>query len=106
MVVLLSDRICHLIGEHMKINIYTSFDRVANLYGELNLAHNHGEAKRNFTTGIMDNPHKDDYTLYYIGSYDPETGIVQAPEKPIWVDHAYQEPTENVAEPLSENRSR
>lgn len=84
--------------------IYTSFDRVANLYGELNMAHNHGEAKRNFNTGIMDNPHKDDYTLYYLGSYDSETGIITAPLKPLWIDHSIQEQTENVAESLPENR--
>jgi hypothetical protein len=55
------------------MRVYTIKDQVAGESGPLFFAKNEKIAIRNFTSLMAKSPSKDDYTLYEIGQYDPET---------------------------------
>lgn len=58
--------------------VYSVFDRVSGLYGNLNQAPNTESAKRNIKLSFMRDPmleaSKDDYNLVVFGSFDERSG--------------------------------
>lgn len=61
----------------MKFNIYSVFDRVSHLFGELFLAQNHALAERRFQYTAKNAPMVcDDLALYCLGTYDTLTGEI------------------------------
>lgn len=66
----------------MNQNVYVLHDLVAQTYTMPFFMHNDSEAKRIFMTWLK-NPelpmaaHPDDYSLYHIGFYDTDNGIIE-----------------------------
>lgn len=57
------------------MNCYTIHDTAAEYYFAPFFARTDAEAKRMFILAMGDNfPHRNDYTLYHIGSFDQDTG--------------------------------
>lgn len=74
----------------MEVKHYSIFDQITQIYNIPFQAHNHNEAIRMFTTAASDpstnlSKNTSDYDLYYIASYDNETG-----------DYTYQNPKELI----------
>lgn len=66
----------------MKFKMYVIHDSAINAFTTPHFARTHGEAERNFKTGINDQNaghlfrHPEQFTLMYAGEYDDETGLV------------------------------
>lgn len=63
------------------INLYTTYDKVANLYSAPLSLQNDGAAKRWFKNSLVQSVNKSDYSdyeLYFIGQYDDTKGIINA----------------------------
>lgn len=64
------------------MKIYTIRDQVAQFFIAPYLAQNDGVAKRMFIGSLGDSwPHRSDFQLYRVGSFDPDTGLL-SPESP------------------------
>ena len=66
----------------MQLSIYTMLDLVAKTYTNPFYMHNDLEATRMFYSWLKNpelpmNAHPDDYSLYHIGYYDTDTGIIE-----------------------------
>lgn len=66
----------------MKTKIYTIYDSKVEAYMAPFTSPQHGSAIRAFTDTVLDegtafNAHPEDYNLFYIGDFDPETGTVE-----------------------------
>lgn len=65
----------------MKASLYSIKDNISNTFGRIMEQNNNPEAIRSFTD-IVGNPestvskHPKDYTLYKLGEFDTETGII------------------------------
>lgn len=60
----------------MNLNLYSIHDNIAELFNKPFTEINDGTAKRSFTQSVDKSPNKNDYTLYLIGIFDDQTGIV------------------------------
>lgn len=61
------------------MNIYTIRDDVAQFFIAPFTAHNNAHAQRMFIVGLGDSfPHRKDFSLYCVGQFDEENGLVQA----------------------------
>lgn len=58
------------------MKIYSIFDRVTSTYGEPFFALNDDDCKRKVAYGMRSNPYKPDLQLYFIGSFDIESGSI------------------------------
>lgn len=68
-----------------KINIYVTYDEVAQLFHTVLLYHiNDADAKRSFEMAFNEARHarKQDWSLYHIGEYDRVDGKIDALTKP------------------------
>lgn len=67
----------------MNLNVYAIYDEVAKTYTQPMFMHNDNEARRLFLMWCK-NPelpmaaHPADYTLYAIGFYDTDTGVIES----------------------------
>jgi len=67
------------------MNIYSIRDDIAQFFIAPFLAENDGHAKRMFVSSMGDSfPHRSDFKLYRVGSFDTENGLV-TPEDPALV---------------------
>ena len=70
----------------MKLNIYSIYDDTAKAYMQPFFLHNHGLAVRAFTDQVNSestNPlsnHPEQFTLYYVGEFDDQTGNLNLKE--------------------------
>lgn len=72
----------------MKNKMYVIRDRKSNLYGTPFVSHNDNCAKREFNAfcKMSNNAYlAEDCELYYVGEIDNESGIIEAPEKPVFL---------------------
>jgi hypothetical protein len=66
------------------MKIYSIYDKVAQEFAPPDISKNHGVAVRKFRSflqGIPENA-KDDFTIYYLGEWEPSIGIVDVPSTP------------------------
>lgn len=66
-----------------KLRLYTIRDIVAGEFGPVYESKNDEVAVRQYQMVINKTEFKDDYTLYYIGDFDKETGILYPVGKPV-----------------------
>lgn len=71
----------------MKQQVYSIRDQKVGMFNSPFFNKTHGEAERNFTELIRDdksmpNKYPEDYTLYHLGTYDPETGLISSLPEP------------------------
>jgi len=67
----------------MLLRVYSIRDAKAEVYNQPWFAKTHGEAERNFTQLTRDQKSQvsqfpEDYDLYYLGTYDDQTGMVES----------------------------
>lgn len=58
----------------MKLQVYSVFDKVAEVFNKPFTDINDATAIRAFSESIKDNPHKNDYELFYLGEYFDHNG--------------------------------
>lgn len=71
----------------MEFDVYTVFDRVSGLYcsyGGLILHVNEASAIRWFGDVVAKHEHSHDLDLYYVGTFDTQSGFLEA-DKPVFV---------------------
>jgi len=71
----------------MKRNVYSVFDHKALGYLQPFFAPNHQVATRHFRTAAQDPQHDfcryaEDYTLFFLGTFDEEQGLYEQPQSP------------------------
>lgn len=67
----------------MKLNLYAVLDEKAQAFGSMFFRKRHEEAKRYFGDAVIDpktilHQHPQDFSLYYLGVLNDETGLVTA----------------------------
>jgi len=67
----------------MTLNLYSIFDTVAQVFNKPFSDINNATAIRAFSSSIINEPHKDDYALYHLGSYDDSNGKLITNDNPI-----------------------
>lgn len=72
----------------MNTKIYTIFDTKVEAYMAPFTSPQHGSAIRAFTDTVLDegttfHAHPEDYTLFYIGDFDPNTGLIEPALTPV-----------------------
>ncbi len=60
----------------MKQELYCIYDTVAEVFNKPFTAFNRAAAEREFITAINEHPHKNDFTLYYIGDFNDASGQI------------------------------
>lgn len=65
----------------MVFPIYSIRDKLVGFQG-VSLHHNDAVAMRNFEEAFNDAPHAEDYSLYKLGTFDTNTGIVSSLKEP------------------------
>lgn len=66
----------------MNTNFYSVFDILSSVFHKPFTELNHATAKRAFSTSVTSIPHKNDLVLYYLGSFDDNTGYLTSKENP------------------------
>lgn len=71
----------------MQLKIYTIRDQKAECFNTPFFQKSHGEAERAFTQLVNDDKsmvhqYPDDFDLYYVGTYDDNTGVIQSLDTP------------------------
>jgi len=71
----------------MQLKVFTVRDQKAEIFNTPWFAKTHGEAERNFQQLAKDpkstvNQFPDDFDLYYLGTYDDQTGLVNPVDTP------------------------
>ena len=62
----------------MKLSIYSIYDSVAEVFNKPFTSINNATAEREFVQSVKEQPHKNDYILYYLGDFNDANGqIVQ-----------------------------
>lgn len=69
----------------MKTNIYSVYDAIPEVFHRPFVEINNKSAQRAFISSLEDNKNKKDYTLYRIGVFDDETGIIEPTKVPIQI---------------------
>lgn len=65
------------------MNVYSLFDRKLRQYGQLVLERNDFGVQRSLHDGVLAQPesllgkHPEDFDLYQLGEFDPESGLLQ-----------------------------
>lgn len=75
----------------MKYAVTGIFDEGVRYFIEVSHFRSRQEARRVFERRVNDRDdylyrHPDQYTFFYFGEFDDETGVFELEEKPIWVD--------------------
>lgn len=60
----------------MILHIYSVFDSVAEVFNKPFTDINDATAIRAFVEGVKDNPHKNDYQLFYLGEFHDSNGDI------------------------------
>jgi hypothetical protein len=60
----------------MKMNMYSIYDNVAEVFNKPFTEHNNSSAMRVFRQALIDNPNKEDFALYHIGSFLDSNGTL------------------------------
>jgi hypothetical protein len=60
----------------MKMNMYSVYDSVAEVFNKPFTEHNNASAIRVFRQALKDNPNKEDYGLYHIGTFLDSNGTL------------------------------
>lgn len=68
----------------MKVRAYSVRDKVAGAFLPLFFLRSDGEAMRSFSDAVNDpkhqfSPHAADYDLFWMGTFDDETGMLEGP---------------------------
>lgn len=71
----------------MEMYVYAIYDRVAGQFGAPMLAQNEATAHRAFNNSVASSPFSGDIDLYHLGSFNGETGVISALEKPEFIAH-------------------
>ena len=84
----------------MTLKLFSIRDQKSEAFGTPFYQATHGEAERNFRTLVNDNKstvsqYPDDFDLYYLGTFDDNTGKVQTLDTPQHVIKAVQVKTQN-----------
>lgn len=58
----------------MKLKMYSIYDKVAAVFNKPFVEVNHPSAIRSFDHSIKENPHLEDYDLYFLAEYDDQNG--------------------------------
>ena len=71
----------------MELRIYSIRDAKAEIFNQPIFQKTHGEAERNFQTLVNDEKstvfkYPEDFDLYYVGSYDDNTGLIKPLDTP------------------------
>lgn len=79
----------------MQLRIYSVRDAKAELFNQPFFKNTHGEAERAFRELRQDpksfiNKYPDDFDLYYVGTYDDQTGKIDALDTPQHIAKAIQ----------------
>lgn len=61
----------------MKMNLYSIYDQVTEVFNKPFTEHNDNSARRAFEQSISKSPSKDDYCLYHIGSYNDANAEIE-----------------------------
>lgn len=64
-------------------NVYSIYDKVAEVFNRPFFDHNNATAIRSFEKSAKEQEHKDDYVLYHIGVFDDTTGEIQPCDNPV-----------------------
>lgn len=67
----------------MTKNIYSIYDIVAETFNTPFPSLNNATAIRDFETSVIKEQHKNDYALYYLGTYDQDNGKLEGPDNPV-----------------------
>lgn len=78
-------------------------DNVAEIFNDPRVEINSASAIRAFTESVKDATHKDDYSLYQIGTFDTDNGNV-IPNEPLRLYSGHDVKVDNVVQ-LKENES-
>jgi hypothetical protein len=62
----------------MLINLYSIYDKVAETFNDPFKELNNASAIRSFQHSVIDQPHKDDYVIYHVGTFDTDKGEYNA----------------------------
>ncbi|AXL14467.1 nonstructural protein [Microviridae sp.] len=79
----------------MKLNIYSIFDTVAEVFNKPFTDINNATAIRSFTQSVLDQPHKNDYVLYNMGEFDDNSGHIQPNKTPTKILSGFDVKNEN-----------
>lgn len=60
----------------MKTSLYSVYDTIAETFNKPFVEHSHATAERAFRSSVIDQAHKDDYVLFYLGDYDDSNGSI------------------------------
>jgi len=71
----------HHKGDSMKYRLYSINDRVAGEFGPVFQAVNDGVAIRNYKNLLKEAQSVEDYSLFYLGTFDTQTGDMVAEMK-------------------------
>ena len=68
----------------MKVNLYSIYDTVAQVFNKPFTAHNDADAISSFVEASNNNAnaHKDDYCLYAVGDWDDNNGTITPQKAP------------------------
>jgi hypothetical protein len=82
-------------GETMLYKMYTIHDQKAGIFHPPYVKQSHGEAERDFTTAVNDdrtnlNRYPEDFNLYYVGTWDDNTGKAELLDSPQHIIKAIQ----------------
>ncbi len=77
----------------MESNLYVVYDEKIERYSGLHVAQTHGQAMRGFADACQDqqirfSKHPQDYSLYFIGTYNDENGEVISKLPPTFIARA------------------
>lgn len=67
----------------MKNTLYSVFDTVSSIFNKPFTHVNDASAIRDFSTGLSDNPNKNDYVLYKISEFDDNNGQLTPLKTPV-----------------------
>lgn len=65
----------------MVVRLYAVYDRVTEEYSPVSEAVNDGTAQRMFNDALKDHPHKADFTVMHVATFNKTTGEIK-PAKP------------------------
>lgn len=80
----------HKQEKNMHSKIFSIHDQKAEYFNTPFFNKTHGEAERNFRTAVQDpkttlNKHPEDFDLYYMGTYDDQSGEIKSLKTPEFV---------------------
>lgn len=64
------------------LSIYSIYDTVAEVFNKPFTDINNASAIRSFTSSVQDQPHKNDYVLYYLGTFEDNSGEIMPAKNP------------------------